>query len=263
MSILNTDLIVLGPASRPESDAVASGGAIDPDYRPTFVDIVAVDNIEVLSSSAGDTTQVLTVKGRNAAGAFISENINLNGTTQVVSTNLFERILSVSLGTDCAGIVTVRRATGDTLIGTIPIGERGFYANFIKSVSAAAPVSRYEKIFWKNAHATLTLNDAKVTLTADPSARIMIALAASKNDSGSVANRLATPGLTFSDDSVELAVPADTLEAGSAIGTWIEQALQASDSPFKSTFSTRLNGTSVAILLGILSSFQVVAQLVS
>lgn len=245
MAILASELLVFGSANRPTDDVATSGGAIDNDYRPTFAQIAATDNVEILSSNAGDTTQVLTLTGRNAAGLYISENLNLNGVSVVTSAAAFERVLSATLDGDAAGNVTVRRATGDTLIGTIPAGERGFYANFIKSASQTGAVDRWEKVFAKNTNGSLTLNDADVTLTADPSSRIMIALAASKDDSGSVANRLTDPGLTFSDDNVVLSVPTGFLATNSAIGVWIEQGLQAADAPFKSTYTLRIRGTSV------------------
>jgi hypothetical protein len=246
MSILAAELIVFGPASRPIDDVSTSGGAIDLDVRPSFTQIAATDNIEVLSSNVGDTTQTLTVQYRNAAGAFLTENINLNGTTPVTSVASMERVLGARLGADAAGIVTVRRATGDTLIGTIPIAEREFYASFRKSASAASPLVRYEKVFCKNTNGSLTLNDADVTLTADPDAKITIGLAATKDDTGSVVDRLTAPGgVSFSDDNVALAVPGATLESGVAIGTWVKQSLIADDVPYKSSYTLRIRGTSI------------------
>lgn len=245
MAILSSELLLFGSAGRPTDDESTSGGAIDTTARPVFAQIAATDNIEVVSDDNSDNTQTLTVTGRLASGQYVSEQIALTGTTQAVSTNQYERILSAVLDGDAAGTVTVRRATGDTLIGTIPPGEREFYATFIKSASDTNPVSRYEKVFAKNTNASLTLNDAKVTLTADPQSRIKIALAAAKDDSGDVADRLTSPGLSFSDDNVELSVPDDMLEADEAIGVWVEQALEAADAPFKSTYTLRLAGTSV------------------
>jgi hypothetical protein len=155
-------------------------------------------------------------------------------------------VLKVVLSGAATGTVTLSRATGGATVAVLEPGQTKAHIFFQRAASEASPVERYEKLFWKNNHGSLSLNDAKVTLTADPAERIKIALATSKDDSGSVANRKTAPGgLTFSDDSVELAVPTGALAAGEAIGVWVEQALEADDAPIKSTFTTQLAGTSV------------------
>ena len=114
------------------------------------------------------------------------------------------------------------------------------------SASQAGSVERFEKFFWENAHATLTLNSAAVQLTADPASRIRVAVESTKNDTVSIANRLVVPGgVTFVDDSVQQNVPGTTLEALSDIGIWVEQDLLAADSPIRSTFTHELAGTTV------------------
>ena len=69
MSILTTDLVLYAAANRPEDDAAAGGGAIDPDYRYVFTQLAANDTLQVSSANAGDTTQVVTVTGLKADGA--------------------------------------------------------------------------------------------------------------------------------------------------------------------------------------------------
>lgn len=245
MAIASTDLLLLGSLNRPLDDTSTSGGGIDVDHRPEFTQLAATDTLEVLSSSAGDTTQSITITGRNAAGAIISDTKTLNGTTVVAITGSFERVHSAVLSADTAGNVTVRRSSAGPTVGVIPAGERGFYALFQRSASEAAQAIRYEKIFWRNNHGTLTLTSADVTLTADPDSRIRIGLATAVDDTGSVANRKTAPGgVTFSDDNVVLSVPGGNLAAGSAIGVWVEQNLPADDSPHRTTFTTRLRGAS-------------------
>lgn len=245
MAIQDTELIAYGSLNRPEDDVNTSGGAIDADNRPVFTQMAAQDTLEVLSDNSGDTTQQITVTGRDAAGAIQSDTKTLNGTTPVALTGTFERVLKAVLDSDGAGTVTLRRASAGPTVGTIPAGERGFFAMFIKAASESGATTRYEKTFWKNTNGTLTLNDAKVRLAADPSAVIKQGVAASKDDSGSVANRKTSPGVTFVDDSVDQDVPGTTLEAGSAIGVWWELSLGAGASPIKDTFTARLSGTSV------------------
>ena len=246
MAIAAADLIALCSLNRPENDTTTSGGGIDVDNRPEFTQMGANDTLEMLSSAAGDTTQTVTVTGRNSAGAVVIDTKTLNGTTVVAFTGTFERVQKVLMSADAVGTITVRRASAGPTVGTIPIGERGFTMAFINSASESGIAIRYEKIFWKNTHATLTLNSAETKLTADPDARIRVGVSATKNDTLSVANRKTAPGgITFVDDNVAQAVAGNTLEALAATGLWIEQNLPASDTPKKSSFTTQLSGTSV------------------
>ena len=247
MAIAASDLIALGALSRPEDDVSTSGGAIDVDNRPEFTEIASDDDLEVVSANAGDTTQLATVTARNTAGAVVTEGVTLNGTTAVIFSTIgvIERVLKFVLDADAAGIVTLRRSVAGATVSTVPIGERGFYRMFLLSASESGAVERYEKIFWKNAHATLTLNSAGVDLTADPSSRIKFGIETAKDDTVSVTNRKTVPSNpTFVDDNNEQSVPSGVLAAGETIGTWIEQGLLSSDAPFKSSFTTKLAGTS-------------------
>jgi hypothetical protein len=246
MAIATTDLILYGAAVRPVDDVVTGvGGAITLQHRPEFVQMVANGTVEVLSSAAGDTTQVATLIGRNAAGALVTDTKTLTGTTPIAFTGTFERVLRVTLSGTAVGTVTVRRVGNETL-GTIPIGELGFYAMFHDSASAAGIVIRAEKMFFRNSHATLTLNAADVTLTVDPDSRIRIGLDLAINGTlASTGNRTVMPvGITFSDDSAVLTVPGGVLPALAGIGVWVEQNLPASDPAHRSSYTTRLRGTS-------------------
>lgn len=246
MPIVAADLEAFGSLNRPEDDATLTGGAIDIDNRPVFTQLAADDDLEVVSDNAGDTTQTVTTDGRDAAGAFVSEGLALNGLTIVTGTQVYERVLSSILDADAAGIITVRRQPSGATVGTIPVGERGFFALFIESASASGATTRFEKTFWQNNHGTLTLNSAQVQLFADPAAKIRQAVETAKNGSTTVANRLATPGgVSFVDDGVDQSVPGTTLEAASNIGVWWELALLADDAPIRNTFTARITGTSV------------------
>ncbi len=246
MTITAAELVLYGALSRPEDDTSISGGAFDPDNRATLVQMAANDTLEVLSAAPGDTTQLVTVTGRNAAGAVISDSKTLSGTTPVAFTGTFERVQKVVMDSDAVGAVTVRRASAGPTVGVIPIGERGFFIMFINAASETSPTTRFEKVHWDNQNASLTLNAALVQLFADPSAVIRQAVETAKNDSVTVANRKTTPGgVTFVDDGVDQSVPGTTLEASSRIGIWIELALAGDNAPIKDTFTTRLAGTSI------------------
>lgn len=101
----------------------------------TYAQLAAEDNIEILSSSALDITQTVTVKGINSSGNQVSESIALDtadGTTVKTSTNTFRYIDQAEVDIPCVGTITIRRATGNTFITSIPIGslEAGMVQHF-------------------------------------------------------------------------------------------------------------------------------------
>jgi hypothetical protein len=245
MPIVAADLVKYGSLSRPSDDTSLTGGAIDPLDRPDITQLTANSVLAVISDGAD--TRVVTVQGRNAAGAIISDPITLNGTTEVLGTLTFERILTVTLSaTSATRTVLVRQGAGGATRAQIGINETTRTSLFRQSASEASIAIRYEKTFWRNNHATLTLNSAQVRLTVDPDSRIRIGLATAINDTATVANRKTAPGgVTFVDDNVYQAVPGGVLTAGDRIGIWWEQNLPANDGAHRTSATDELSGTSV------------------
>jgi hypothetical protein len=245
MPIVAADLIPYMCVNVPDDDIATNGGAIDTVGRPTFTQLTANALIAIISDGA-DVRQ-LTIEGRNAAGAIVTEVLTLNGAVEVVGAITFERILKLTLdATSGTRTVTVKQGAGGATRATITPNETKRWAHFKRSASESGIVIRYEKHFWKNIHGTLTLNSAKTRLSADPAARIRVGVHTSKGDTVTTANRKTAPGgITFVDDGVDQAVPGDTLEAGSQIGLWIEQNLPASDPAIRNTFTTQISGTTV------------------
>lgn len=247
MPIAATDLKAYQSANMPENDTTTSGGAIVTTGLVEFTDLAANDDVEAVSDNVADT-MTLTVTGRNGAGAIVSEAKALTGTTAVVFSTLgvLERFMKAVLASAAAGTITIRRSPAGATVATLAPGKLSTRRLFYDSASESAITTRYEKFFWKNEHASLTLNAAKVKLTADPAATIRIGLAVAKDDMVSVANRKTAPGgVTFVDDAVDINVPGTTLEAGTAIGVWVEMQRAADAVPVKNTFTTQLAGTSV------------------
>ena len=82
MPIVASDIVAYGSASMPDDDTPTGiGGAKDTSKKVVFTDISANDTVEILSSSGSDTTQTVTVFGRNTAGEIVSEAETLAGTT--------------------------------------------------------------------------------------------------------------------------------------------------------------------------------------
>jgi hypothetical protein len=206
MSISSSELIFYSSANIPTDDTTTSGGAISTTSRPELTQFSGAAIVQIVSDGAD--TRAVTVTGRT---------------------------------------ISVKEGAGGTVRATISVNETTRHIAFQNSASDPSTTkARSEKVFGKNTNGTLTLTAATVTLTADPTGNITIALAASVDDSGSVANRLASTGLTFSDDSVALTVPGGgNIPAGSAIGVWVLQSLAAAAAATKSTFTLKLQGTTI------------------
>jgi hypothetical protein len=246
MPIQDTDIVWYASANMPEDDASPSGGAVASDTRLFFTQLTA--NAVVAAQSDGTDTRTLNVTGRVPAGSISTDEIALNGTTEVLGAVTYERLLKLlAASTSESRTVQVKQGSGGTVIATIPPNENGFRITFYDSASSPTSAKTfYEKGFVKNNHDYLTLTNAKMQLSADPSGKIKIGLATSKNDTASVANRLTAPsGITFVDDGVDQDIPGGTLEAGSSIGVWIEMSLNANEQPLKSSYTIQVTGTSV------------------
>jgi hypothetical protein len=247
MPIAASDLKAYQAASMPEDDASTTGGAIATAGLVEFTDVAADDDLEAVSDNAADTMN-LTITARNAAGAIVSETTALAGTTPVVFSSLgvIERFMKSLLASAAAGIVTIRRSPSGATVATLAAGKTSTRRLFYDSASEAGATTRFEKLFLKNEHGTLTLNNAALKLTTDPAATIRIGGAPSKDDSATVTNRKTTPAsVTFVDDGVSQSVPGGTLEAAAAIGVWAEMQRGAGAAAIKDTFTVELSGTTV------------------
>lgn len=83
-----------------------------------FTNQPANDGIEVLSASAADTTQTVTIIGTTTGtDAVVVETVTLNGTTPVATTKVdWGVILAVKKSAATAGTVTVREASADQTV---------------------------------------------------------------------------------------------------------------------------------------------------
>lgn len=251
MSVVAAELIIYGSANMPENDADAAGGAIATSVRivPDSASLFNTlnDTVEVVSDAAGDTTQTVTVYGRNTGGSLINEVINLNGTTVVNGATTFERIEKIVVSAAHTGAITVRKATGDTAIVIIESGvltiRRPFY-NVSADVSGGSARVFYEKVFYKNTNGTNALLAAAVTESADPEAQVEFALEDAVNDNEATANRLTAPtGISAAFSSAAKNVPGTDLAAGAAIGVWLKLSLPAGDPATKTTYTLQLAGS--------------------
>lgn len=245
MSVVASDLVAYHAATQSDVDGVPVGGAIDVLRRPDFTQLAANDSVEVVSSSAGDTTQTCTVEARKADGTVVSQTVTLNGTTAVAfgTIGTVERILKCELSATAAGTVTLRRSDHSTVVRAIPVGERGFSAIFRKgSSSTGGAVNYFAKFFWKNTNGTNALLSAQVAESADPAGVITHGVAAAVDDSGTTTTRQTAPaGVTI--DGTAKSIPGTDLGAGHAVGTWLQMSLAANQAAIRSTYTSQLSGS--------------------
>lgn len=250
MSISLSDLVWYNAANMPDDDVSVAGGAIDPLRRADFTQIVANDTIEAVSSSAGDTMNI-TVEARDAGGNVVAETKALTGTTPISFSVLgtVERILKVELASAPAGAITVRRTTGPTTIRIIPAGERGF-AMFTRKAQSDPSVTKdyYSKVFLKNTHVSLSLQQATFKQNADPDNRVTHLPANVADDTATTANRVTAPSAANTldpdvfDDTSKLA---GSIGPGSAWGCWLRTEIPAGDAPHRTTYTLEATGASV------------------
>lgn len=129
-------------------NAVAGGG---------FANQPAGDTIEVISSSADDTTQSVTIYGTASAAVSTlrSETLDLTGTDAVTSSHDdWQEILGVELSASCAGTITIREGSGDLAITTITTGNTT--AGIAEISEANQPC--YNKIPYHDADGVSTAN---------------------------------------------------------------------------------------------------------
>ena len=117
MSVLPSDVTFYGSVDMPDGDGVVTGGAVDFATIVNFNDITPTGTMNYVSSSASDTAVTIAVTGRDSTGAIQTETKTLTGTTPVVGSQSFQRLLKgLTGGTtavgDVAAISTTAVVTG-------------------------------------------------------------------------------------------------------------------------------------------------------
>lgn len=270
MSIASTDLILYCAQNMPTSDSGTSGGAIETTTktRPVFTTGQIPGStgtaVEVASNGTSDGDKKVRITGRLATGVIDTEDINISASANTFTTGakVFERILlaevrlqSGSALTNAVGTITIRDDGGTPDFTTIAPGERAVRVLFYDSQTpTGSPVDRYEKIYAKNNHGTLSLTNATIACTADPDTVIEWGFAT--GSAQSTTNRLTAPSspssVTFITTNAATQIPAvsgevaaaGVLAAGEASGLWIKQTLSNSTGALKSTFTLQIVGSS-------------------
>ena len=246
MAVSSSDLVIYVAANMPEDNTSTAGGAIDSGVRATFDDPTSAAQLKVYSSSASDTGRTMSLTGRNAGGSIISETISLNGTTEVTSSNTYERVLVGGIDAAAVGIVSLS-GNGINKIADIPVGETGFRRPFYDTTAEIGSANTfYEKIFVRNNNSGgSTLNNASVIeVSSGLYAKIAFALEDSKQSSQTISNREAVPtGVTGGFAAGPSGMVGDELAAGDYQGMWLKLSLGAGDAATNSFYEVQVSGT--------------------
>jgi hypothetical protein len=245
MAVQESDLIVYCAANMPNDGVSTVGGALDTGARP-LEDSFGATAVLAAVGEAGEARN-LTVTGRLATGSVASEVVPLDGTNEVLSSNSYERILSLVLDAS-SGVRSVqcKQGSGGTVRHTINPDETKAYRLFRQSTAdSATPQTWYEKLFILNTNGVDDLLNAVVDLDTDPSGNLAFDLAAAKDDAVTSTNRQTAPaGASWVEEGNPQAVPGTDLNSGEAIGVWLRLSLSAGEAGSKSTAPVKITGDS-------------------
>lgn len=255
MSISAANLTAWNTVNVPQNDTSTVGGAID-----SASPLVAWQgdpggfSVRVSGGTGLDTGVNVTVKARSQNTGKIDTDTKAVGPSPISlnGLNAPERILSVSFSaaTDGDPITIAKDATPFTVyisLNPITATSRRWSRVFPNAYSdAVVTTTRYDKTFWLNADA-LTALGPTYRLSADPAAIIQQGIHTSKNDTVTIANRLAVPGgITFVDDNIDQ-VGSD-LATSDVQGVWWQQTATAGAGPVttaNSQFTSQITVASI------------------
>lgn len=92
--------------------------------------------VDIVSSNAGDTTQTATIYGTDAYGQSMSEAVDFNGVTRVLSTKAFKKVHRVAVDGAMAGNASV--GTADTLGVPIRLLSKDYVMGCVYNATAVA-----------------------------------------------------------------------------------------------------------------------------
>jgi hypothetical protein len=124
-----------------QNAAVSIGLGIDSadDADPAQGNMVAMtSSAQIALVSSGADTRVVTLKGLDTSGNPITENVTLNGTTEVLSTNTFSKLyLAYVDSLNSSNTITIKQGSGGSTLGTIGPNKKVSFLWFGKKVDAS------------------------------------------------------------------------------------------------------------------------------
>lgn len=167
-------LIRYGSPSTISTTAVLTTTAVTLTTLQTLATPVVFDvprALQIVSSGAGDTTQVITLRGFDDTGAAMTESITANGTTPVFGKKAFKQVNSYQSSASMAGNLSI----GNSKILGLPVFLPGA-AYVIKEVQDGAVATAGAFVAGVSVKQTATSGDPKGTWTPNATLNGTIAL---------------------------------------------------------------------------------------
>ena len=122
MPVTAADLVAFAASVMPEDDNTDNvGGAIDTGVIVTEFNLPQNTSAPKMRLASGSGTQQVTITGRDSGGTIVSESQNINGTTTVSFTQVFERILKIEVAaTIPTTVLNIYNNDDSTLCVAIP-----------------------------------------------------------------------------------------------------------------------------------------------
>jgi len=205
----------------------------------------SADDITLDASASGtdDLYRGMVLRTTGGTGSNqIRQIISYNGTTK-------KAIVNRAWGVTPDNTTTFRIATGFyfELSPNEALEVRRAFYNAAADPPAGAAKTYYEKCFFKNCHASLTLTGATVKENADPSGLITFTLETTNNGTGTNGggnNRQVAPSAGVGSFSSSDQNPAGSqLLTTEAVGLWIKLSLAAGQAAQNTSYTTELTGT--------------------
>jgi hypothetical protein len=119
--------VALSATAVAAAQAVAAAGNLTINGASATAGVATLDvprTLSIVSTGAGDTTQVVTITGTDTYGIAMSEAITFNGTTTVAGKKAFKTVTRVAISAALAGNGSV--GSGDIFGLPIAAGHRGY-----------------------------------------------------------------------------------------------------------------------------------------
>lgn len=136
---------------------------------PVILDVPRA--LQIVSSNAGDTTQVITIRGKDMYGAAMTESITANGTTPVFGKKAFKEVISYQSSASMAGNLSI----GNSKILGLPFFLGGA-AYVLKEVQDGAVATAGSFVAGVSVKQTATSGDPRGTWTPNATLNGTIAL---------------------------------------------------------------------------------------
>lgn len=216
-----------------ERTNTAQGGGADASGNP-YIDLDAAAN------AADDYYNGMVIRTTGGTGPNqIRQVIDYVGSTK-------RAYVSRTWGTNPDATTTFRVAQG-MVFDKSPVEIMQVRRPFFNASAPSTGTRKYyEKLFFKNTHATLALTSAVIKEASDPSGKIAFMLPATLDDTGGNGagnSRQVAPAGTF-DSADKNVANSQNHSAGAAQGVWVELSLAAGDPATKTTYTLREQGLS-------------------